>query len=197
MTEPEIVAAMRPVLDAFKNLRVSCYVGGSVASSIYGVARTTLDVDVVADLKLEHARALREILESAYYLDESAIRDAIQHRGSFNLIHLASMLKVDVFVLKAGSYHQQALQRRRSGLMGVESSQLECEVASPEDVILAKLSWFRAGEGVSERQWSDVLGVLKVQQGRLDFSYLRHWAAELELSELLKRAAQESGFSMQ
>ena len=66
-------------------------------------------------------------------------------------------------------------------------------VATAEDTILAKLEWYRMGGGVSERQWRDVLGVMKVQADRLDLAYLRQWADQLNVSDLLERALTEAG----
>jgi hypothetical protein len=105
--------ALEPVIDAFEALGISYQIGGSVASSAYGIARATLDVDIVADLREQHVRDLVERLQGQYYIDEERVREAVRHRSSFNAIHLGSMLKVDVFVLKGRSYDQIAFSRAR------------------------------------------------------------------------------------
>ena len=193
MKTPDIVTALNPVVKAFEKLRITYYIGGSLASSVYGIARSTLDIDLVANLKLAHVEPLVRILESEYYIDERMITDAIHRRSSFNLIHLETMIKVDVFILKDTAYHQKAFERKRKDTLDEEERTREFYLASPEDVILNKLDWYRMGGGVSDRQWQDILGVLKVQKNLLDTKYLRYWASELKLSDLLNRAFHEAG----
>ena len=101
---PNITAAMVPIIDAFEQLGIAYYVGGSVASSVYGLPRTTLDADIIAELRLEHARPLVLRLQDQYYIDEDAVKDAIRHRFSFNAIHFATMLKIDVYLPKVRSF---------------------------------------------------------------------------------------------
>jgi hypothetical protein len=194
MKSPDILAAVKPVCDAFERLQIPYYIGGSIASSAYGIARATMDVDLVAILRIHHVQPLVNILGTAYYLDEAVIREAIQRRSSFNLIHLETMLKVDVFISKNEAYHQEVFQRIRQDSLDEELPSLKFYLASPEDVILSKLDWFRLGGKTSERQWSDILGVLKVQRELLDLSYLKKWAVALGMSDLLEKALSEAGF---
>ncbi len=196
MRNPDLLAAVGPVVEAFEKLRVPYYIGGSIASSAYGAARTTLDVDIVSDLKPQHARPLTKMLESSYYVDEDAILEAIRGHSSFNLIHLDTMTKVDVFIVRDEPYHQQTLPRRRKDTMDESPQAIEFCLASCEDIVIAKLDWYRKGGEVSERQWSDVLGVLKVQDKSLDREYLRHWASELKLTRLLERALRDAKIGM-
>lgn len=193
MIVPDILAAVTPVVEAFESLGIAYHIGGSVASSAYGVARATLDVDLVADVQPGQVRPLAALLQGRYYLDEEAMQEAIRYRSSFNVIHLETMVKVDVFILKAQPYDRQAFRRARRDTLDEAEPVREFYFASPEDVILNKLNWFRLGGGVSERQWNDVLGVLKVQAQALDWAYLRRWAAELGLGALLERAMGEAG----
>lgn len=192
MTAPDILAATGPVADALEDLGVAYHVGGSVASSVYGVARATLDVDLVADLDQEAVRAFVERLEGSYYVDEEMIRDAVTRRASFNVIHHATMLKVDVFVLAARPFEQEAFRRRREDTLEDREGARVFPIATPEDTVLHKLIWYRMGGGVSERQWHDVLGVLKVQGDDLDTTYMNRWAEKLDLEELLARARGEA-----
>jgi hypothetical protein len=189
----EILLAMEPVIDALEALGISYHISGSVASSAYGIARATLDVDIVADLRMQQAHELVVRLQDQYYIDEERVCDAVRHRSSFNAIHLSTMLKVDVFVLKGSPYDQIAFGRARKDTIAESEKKRQFPLASPEDLILNKLEWYRQGGEDSERQWNDVVGVLKVQRQALDFEYLRHWAAELELTVLLQRTIQESG----
>lgn len=189
MTEPgEIRVALRPVVEALERMGVPYMVAGSVASSMHGVPRTTLDADLVARIDDVHARPLVEALGQAYYADEAMIRNAVRHGSSFNLIHQGSMVKIDVFVAKSRPYDASALDRRRRGKI----EDLEVDAATPEDVVLSKLEWYERGGRVSERQWGDVVGLLRVHRGALDLAYLRRWAAELRVSDLLDRALGEA-----
>ncbi|HOG45663.1 MAG TPA: hypothetical protein PLJ35_14140 [Anaerolineae bacterium] len=187
----EPIAAALLVIDALEALGVPNMIGGSLASAVYGVARSTLDVDLVADLPMEQVAPLAAALHDAFYLDVEAMRDAIRRQGSFNLIHLETMFKVDVFVLKRRPYDQAEFARRTEQVVATEPERTAC-VASAEDTVLTKLEWYRMGGEVSERQWRDVLGVLMAQEGRLDLAYLRRWAPPLGVADLLERALSEA-----
>ena len=185
---PDVLTALSPVVEALERLDVAHYLGGSIASSAYGLARSTLDVDLVADLEAKHVQPLVESLQAAYYVDGNMISEAIERKSCFNVIHLATMFKVDVFVVRDRRYDRVALGRIRKDTLALESAAAELFVAAPEDVVLSKLEWFRLGDEVSRRQWDDALGVLKVQQDALDKGYLVQWAQELGIADLLERA---------
>ena len=191
MESPDAVVAVAPVVAALERLDVPYYLGGSIASSAYGAARATLDVDLVADLSPKHATPLVQMLGHDYYVNQHAVSEAIAGQSCFNAIHLTTMFKVDVFILKDRRYDRVALGRIRKASLDVETPTAEFYLASPEDVVLSKLQWFRAGEEVSERQWRDVLGVLAVQHDRLDYDYLDDWASQLGIADLLERARKE------
>lgn len=185
----KVLSLVVPVLN---ELGILYYLGGSVASSMHGERRQTNDVDVVADFRLEHVVEFVQRLQSQFYVDEAMIRDAIRHRSSFNIIHFESVYKVDVFIMKDQAYEREVARRRVQDTVEGEPS-VEAYVAQAEDVVLAKLRWFKLAGGTSERQWRDVLGVLKLQQFNLDFDYLHHWAGEIGVSDLLERALQDAG----
>lgn len=192
MPPADALTAVGPVIAALERLQVPYYLGGSIASSAYGVARATLDVDLVASLTQEHVAPLTEMLSPAFYVDSSMISDAVRRHSCFNVIHLATMFKVDVFVVKNRMYDLTALQRIRRDSLDLENPDRQFYLASPEDVVLNKLEWFRLGDEVSERQWRDVIGVLAVQGSSLDREYLHRWAAELGVADLLERACREA-----
>lgn len=179
------------VTQTLEQLRIAYAVGGSLASSIHGVMRSTLDVDIVADLSLSHIQPLVAALSKEFYTDEEMIRDAIERKSSFNLIHFDTAFKVDIFVRKLRAYDQIQLKRRRTVVIATDPEQT-VYVVSPEDIILAKLEWYRLGGEVSDRQWRDILGVLKTLEGELDMNYLQQWADEIEVVDLLKRALKEA-----
>ena len=157
MESRDILLVLEPIIQAFEKLGIPYYIGGSVASSAYGIFRATLDVDLIADIKPHHVRLLVKMLESAYYIDAEMMLEAIHRRASCNLLHLETMHKVDIFILKNTSYDLETFHRRRKNALD-EGQELEFYLASPEDVILNKLNWFRMGGHVSDRQWNDVLG---------------------------------------
>ena len=193
MKNPDILAATEPVAEAFEKLGILYFIGGSVASSAYGIARSTMDVDMVSDLKPKHVGSLVRMLEPSYYIDENMILDAIRKCSSFNIIHLETMLKIDVFISKNAPYDIETFKRRRKDTLDEEQRTSEFYIVSPEDIVLNKLAWFRLGGDVSDRQWNDVLGVLKVQKDSLDKKYLQHWASELKVQDLLEKAFQDAG----
>lgn len=193
MRPPDALEALAEVAAAFAALDVRWYVGGSVASSARGVARASLDVDVVADLRPEHAAPLAKRLCQTCYVSEDAVHDAIRRRRSFNVVHLPTALKIDVFLPQERTFDRAALERAVPMPLDPEGSGLAFPVASSEDVVLAKLDWFRTGGEVSERQWNDLLGVLRIAGPTVDRSYLERMAASLGLSDLLDRALREAG----
>jgi len=188
---PDILVSLIPLIEVLDELGVPCHIGGSVASSIYGIPRLTIDIDIIADLQQEHVQPLVMQLQADYYIDADMIRDAIRRRSSFNLIHLDTMLKVDVYIPKSRSFDQEELRRVQQEAL-LEGSR-PFYVASPEGTILNKLEWYKMGGEVSDRQWNDILGVLKVQGAHLDMAYLQHWAAVLNVTDLLERALVDAG----
>jgi hypothetical protein len=158
------------------------FIGGSFASSLLGVPRATLDVDLVADLRARHGEPLCAALMPSYYVDADTCKWAVDTRRSFNAIHQASMIKIDIFCMKDDSLSRAELGRR----LMLDVGGRPVPVCTPEDFILQKLLWF-VESGGSERQWSDAAGVVTVHRDQLDRRYLDEHARELGLVDLLTR----------
>lgn len=191
MNTSEIISALIPLVEVLDRFGIAYYIGGSVASSVHGRRRYTQDVDVVAALQLKHVQTLVAMLQQEYYIDADMIRGAIQNRSSFNLLHHDTGVKVDVFVQKTGPFAQQEMRRAREDILEVGSRPFF--FASPEDMILAKLDWWKQGGGVSNRQWNDILEIIKEKHAALDIPYLRQSAPMLGVVDVLEKAFNDAG----
>ena len=191
---PGPIEIVLEVAGAFERLGVRYLIGGSMASSAHGLARSTMDVDVVAELEPGQIDALADLLGGGWHADRVAMREAARSRRSFNLLHLETMFKVDVFVMPDAPWERSQMARREALRIGAAEQDV-AYFAAVEDVILAKLRWYRMGGEVSDRQWRDVLGVLALQAGRIDQDYLARWARSLQIADLLERALAQTGGS--
>ena len=166
-------------------------VGGSMASAHHGVPRATNDIDILVDLQPQHVPALVSALRPEFYLDEKEAIECIRLRRSFNLIHMATVYKFDLFLVST-PFHFAQLDRAVEATFDFMGAEITCRMSSAEDIILAKLDWYRIGGYSSERQMNDITNVIGVSGERLDRDYLRAWAQKLGLSELLEKALNES-----
>lgn len=174
-----------------EEMGVRWFLGGSLASSVHGIPRATFDADIMADLRPQHVRPFLKKLGDEWYADEGAIMQAMQNRSSFNLIHFATAMKVDVFLPKLRRFDGGEFTRSRKMLVA-EGSNMEASVCCAEDIVIAKLEWYRLGGEDSQRQWTDVLGVLRLNEGNLDLELLRDNANEVGVTDLLQKALQEA-----
>jgi hypothetical protein len=163
---------------------------GSFASAFHGSPRLTQDADLMVRLNPNQVDGFIEAFSREFYVDRGQIEQAIMNQTSFNIIHLESSFKVDFFVWRRGGYVEEAFSRRVLEQVDPRTD-FAAYVQTAEDTLLSKLDWFRQGGEVSENQWRDVIGILKIQAGRLDFGYVQKWAEELGISDLLLRARQE------
>jgi hypothetical protein len=159
-------------------------VGGSLASSLGGEPRSTLDVDIVVSMKETDIACLLNALGPEFYVDETAVQRAIQRRSSVNLIHQATAIKVDLFLAGGTPLDEQQLDRRQRVHVG-PGPQDSLYFHTPEDILLQKLRWYRLSGEQSDRQWRDALGIVLVQAGRLDTDYLRRYAETLGVRDLV------------
>lgn len=182
----DLVAALSPVSTALTKLGIRHYVGGSVASSFHGASRSTMDVDLVADMTDSHVEEFLKCFGKDFYLNETAIRDAIRRKSCFNLIHLPTSFKVDVFVSRQRPFDVTAMNRATVEHLG-DSQVLEIHIATAEDAIISKLEWYRKTNETSERQWDDVTRLLKLLGNAADVDYLRTSAESVGVPDLLER----------
>lgn len=190
MEEPIEVAL--EVSRIFEEIGVDYLIGGSLASSLHGYPRSTQDIDFIAEVGPAHVAPLVAKLANSFYYDEPAIRDAVHRRSPFNVIHLRTLFKVDVFVAKDDPPTRREMKRRQIYTLDVDPPE-DLVVASPEDIVVQKLHWFRLGDHVSDRQWLDALNVLAVRGNALDREYMQELAAEMGVQDLLVRALDAAG----
>ena len=180
--------AFGTLLAALNRLSIRYAAGGSLASSVHGVPRATVDIDLVVDLRDRDITPLSAELSKEFYADAGVIREAVRACRPFNLIHYESSYKFDLFPLPADPYYRGELDRRIVTEFSFgEGPCLRFPVVTPEDTVLTKLVWYQSGGEVSERQWNDVLGIIKVRGPELDQDYLRRWAAHLGVTQLWQR----------
>ncbi len=190
MTVPiDPIAIALAVARAFDALGILHTIGGSIASSIAGEPRSTLDIDFVAALRESDVSPLVAALSADFYVNDEALHRAVRERSSANVIHRATHLKVNIFVAGGTPLDEQQL-RRRQAVEVTEGRTLH--VHPPEDILLQKLRWYRRGGAGSDRQWRDILGIIRVQAQQLDRDYLRANAPVLDVAELLARALGEA-----
>lgn len=183
MTDPyDIVAEVIAVLEG---LQIDYFIGGSIASALHGEPRYTQDADVVVRLPASAVSSLVTALQSQFYTNEEALRDAIRRKSAANLIHYDTGFKVGLMISRERPFEQSRFERRTRLPAGLH----QFWVATAEDMVLVKLEWFRLGGEISDKQWRDVLALLLTSA--TDLSYLNHWAGELHLADLLEKALRE------
>jgi hypothetical protein len=177
--------ALKRLLAVLDLLEIPYMVAGSTASSLYGISRPTMDIDLVADLRPDQIDDFAKQLGSEFYADPETMREAISRGRAFNLIHFGSTYKFDIFPLQADEYSRTQFARRQFAETVSFGEPIECAFGTAEDTILAKLRWYRAGREASERQWQDLLGILRISGASLDRQYLNTWAPRLGIADLL------------
>lgn len=172
------------IATVLESLGIRYVIGGSVASSMYGEPRSTLDLDIMIEVDEAKVLALVDRLRADFYVDDEDALEAVRRHLSFNAIEFSSAVKVDFFVAEDEDFARCQLDRRR----GIEVGGTTLYFYAPEDILIRKLLWFRLGNEQSDRQWRDIVGLMTATGTRLDLEYVRRTADELGLGELLKRA---------
>jgi len=174
------------VARALTSVGAEYFLGGSLASSLQGEPRATNDIDFVIALPVGLTKALRDALGSDFEVDTDMLRDAVLHARSANAFYLPVVTKIDFFGRGYEPFDESEFSRRRPVV--VRASGETIVVKSAEDTVLRKLLWFREGGGVSEKQWRDIVSVLRISGASMDDAYLTSWGSRLELEALLQRA---------
>lgn len=191
----DALEAFDPVAKVFDELNVDYQLGGSVASSIHGFPRGTLDIDVQADLQEKHVQPLVERLEADWMVTTAMVREALRYRTSFNIIPIESIAKVDIFVPRKTPFDLSSMSRRQKDIVMSDGTTIPYYVDSLEDAILRKIEWYQMGNRIADQKWLDVLAMIKAHTFDLDLDYLEHWAPNLGITDLLDKALEESGFT--
>lgn len=176
--------------EIFDSVGIRHTIGGSIAASFAGEPRSTIDIDFVVAMTHDHVEPLMSALLPEYYASEQALHRAVDTLGAANLIHQDTQIKVDVFVAGGTALDEQQLARRQR--VEIRPGQV-IHIHPPEDILLQKLRWFRKGDGVSDRQWRDIISIIRTQGERLDRPYLVANAPAVDVESLLSRALEEGG----
>lgn len=168
------------VVDCFEKLGIRYFVTGAIASIAYGEPRLTNDIDIVADMNFSHVETFKSCFpENEFYLDVDSMKDAISRCSQFNIIHPMSGLKVDVIITKKDDFDKSRFARTKK--LQVSESEY-AEFASPEDVIIKKLEYFKQGR--SDKHLRDIAGMLKISSESIDRGYVSSWAKRLFVNEI-------------
>ena len=187
VSEPVALAVrVGAILD---HIQVRYTIGGSIAASFAGEPRSTLDIDVVVALKHSHIEPLVAALGNEFYFSEDALHRAIDTAGTVNLIDQDTNIKVDLFIAGGTPLDEQQLERRRAVDVGEGKT---IYIHPPEDILLQKLRWYRSGHGISDRQWRDIIAIVRTQGPLLDREYVRRNAPALSVEAEFDRALQEA-----
>lgn len=191
MSEPDdLIEALGPVVTALNNLKIPHYIGGSVASSFHGATRSTMDVDLVCELQEALVPDFLAQIDDRFYVSQSAVQQAVRQKSCFNLIHLPSSFKVDVFVSRQRAFDNDCMRRATVARLG-DSVTIEVAIATAEDAIISKLEWYRMTDETSQRQWEDVSRLIRLLGANADTEYLTNAATSVGVTDLLNRLLDE------
>jgi hypothetical protein len=183
----DMVVALTPVVAAFQRIGIPYYIGGSVASSYYGAVRSTMDVDVICEMREAHVVDFLQQFGNEFYISEIEVRQAVTRRSCFNLVHLPTSLKVDVFVSRQRPFDRECMLRAMPVSLGGGINSLNVPMAIVEDIIVAKLEWYRLTDETSERQWDDVNRLIRLLGDKVNFQQLQQSSASVGVVDLLLR----------
>lgn len=180
----ESVGVLNEIVSIFEELSINYFLTGSLASGVRGEFRATNDIDIVAELKSKDVVKFVDSASKTFFADIEHVTNAVAAQKSFNLIHIETIIKVDIFT-RIDSL--QIEQLKRSTPVEIPGIDLPVKIASAEDIIISKLVWYQKGGRVSERQWRDIQGVLAINGSAIDRSYIFQWCEQLEISDLAEK----------
>ncbi len=189
--EPDILRALISITEIFEKLNISYYIGGSLASAVYGMQQLVQDIDIVVELLPAQIPQLVRLLQTDYYIDQQDIYIAIQDNKKITIMHLNTFLLIDIIVPYSSLFEEEVKSRIKRQILDEKIHPLP--LSSPEDIILIKLFHHGKNSFFPDDQWNDILGVCKVQEPALDLIYLEKWAAHLHITHLLEQAYIDSG----
>lgn len=184
---------LTPLVDALEFYSIPYHLTGSLAISVYVNTRVVQGIEVVADIKFSHVQALSVQVEKTYDVKELAIREAIEHRGSFMLVHHDTLHKIEVVLPAYRAYSQVRQERTQRHVL--EQGTRSFQVASPEDTILMLLEQYKGDGKRTQHLWKTLLELLRTQGAQLDLPYLRLWGTALDVAPLLEQARLRAGIT--
>ncbi len=193
----DLLAIISPLVQAFESLRMPYYLGGSIASSLHGMQQMAQDIDLVVDFREQYLPIFLTFLKQNYTFDEAIIQNAVQQRTSFALIHLNTLTKIDIILLRGTAFDLSMFDRVAASLLDERYSPFH--IASASEMILWKLYRYQQDalmriDGMrDDAEWNDILGMLKVQGANTNVDFLVHWAEELNIVGVLKQSFTDAG----
>jgi hypothetical protein len=188
----DLLTVMLPVLQAFDELNLFWYLGGSIASSLHGMQQMAQDIDLVVNLPSQNLPSLLPLLKQHYAFDDKSFQEAVAQHTACSLIHLATLMKVDLIMAKQGAF-ETALQSRITSY-SLDERSLSLRLASAVEMILVKLHRYsqdllsRTDGMRDDAEWNDIVGMLKIQEPTLERDFLEEWARNLKIAEMLRQA---------
>jgi len=179
--------AFEPLRAALERAGIRYAIGGSWASTAFGEPRFTNDIDILGEFTQENVKTFLSYLPDSFYFDVEDALNAIQYGRSFNAIYMPMAFKFDLFPAAAFAIGMEELNRAVY-LSGTGLTEAPAPFVTPEDILLAKLCWFRSGGEISEVQWRDIEGIARNCANTLDRSYLESAAVKLGVRQLLDKA---------
>lgn len=173
---------LKDVISKLENADIKYMLTGSIAMNYYAQPRMTRNIDIVAAINIKDTERILNIFSTEYYISDQGLQDAVMNATMFNLVHLESVVKVDVIVRKDDRYRLHEFNNR----MKVKIGDFSAWIVSKEDLILSKLFW--ASDTGSEMQRMDIKNLLVTNP---DMDYLREWADVLGVQELLEKCLHE------
>lgn len=193
----DLLTVMLPARCALEDLHVPYYLGGSIASSLHGLQQLAQDIDLIVDLDEQTLPSLCSALGQHYLLDEDEAQEAVREHRPVPLIHLDSLMKVDVIYPKQEAFTLSMRPHIRGYTLDKHSPLIS--LASATEMLLFKVQRYRRDEQArtdgmqDDAEWNDILGMLKVQGPDLDLPLLEEWAGSLGITDTWQRALMDAG----